>query len=214
MGLTGAAFGQTARDAIESMQKLGARTEVGISYKDYLPALGEANYKVKPYLENPDSNKNPKLKESIQKTWFHYLMANQVWEYQFARYRSNTPNLFDRKSYIKTDAQTIDLLIKNYPEVSQKIRDGRFLAVSDALAVIWQAASTELNHAVKLLALQDNKQPIKPSESAKSVESTKSTGNIEARLDQVEQLRAKGKITDKEYKQMRKDILSEATKSK
>ena len=197
------------------MQKLAARTEVGISYKDYGTILGEANYNVKPYLKNPDSNNNPKLKEVIQKTWTHYLMAHQTWEYQFARYsQSNTPHAFDRNSYIKTDAQAIDLLIKNYPEVSQKIRNGRFLDVSDALAVIWHAASIELNFAVKLLALQENKQQPKPSESAKSVESTKSTETIETKLDRIEQLKAKNKITDKEYRQMRKDILSEATKSK
>ena len=211
MGFSGVAFGQTAGDAIEAMQKLAARTEVGISYKDYATILGEANYKVKPYLQNPDSNKNPKLKEAIDKIWVHYLTANQIWEYQFARgHSSNTPNLLDRRSYIKTDAQFIDLLIKSYPEISQKIQDGRFLAFSDALAIVWQAASNDLKYAVKLLSLQENKQPIKPSESA----STKSTGNVESKLDQIEQLKAKGKITDKEYKQMRKEILSEATKSK
>ena len=73
MGFSGVAFGQTAGDAIEAMQKLAARTEVGISYKDYATILGEANYKVKPYLQNPDSNKNPKLKEAIDKIWVHYL---------------------------------------------------------------------------------------------------------------------------------------------
>jgi hypothetical protein len=211
MGLSGVAFGQTARDAIEALQKIGARVEVGISYKDYAAVLGEANYKIKPYLNDQNSNKNLKLKEAIQKTWVHYLTANQVWEYQFARgHSSNTPNLLDRKSYIKTDAQFIDTLIKTYPEISQKIQDGRFLSFSDALAVVWQAASTELKYAVKLLALQDNKQPTNPSASV----STKSTGNIESKLDQIEQLKAKGKITDKEYNQMRKEILSEATKSK
>src|SRR5208337_2822588 len=113
-------------------------------------------------------------------------MANQVWEYQFSRYSmSNTPDTFDRQSYIKSDAQTIDLLIKNYPEVCQKIRDGRFLNVSDALAVIWQNASTELNYAVKLFALEENNKPTKSLESTKSVESMKSTGNIEARLDKI-----------------------------
>jgi hypothetical protein len=210
MGLFGIAFGQTARDAIETMKKIGARVDIGISYKDYTAVLGEANYKIKPYLNEQDSNKNLKLKESIQKTWVHYVTANQVWEYQFVRGHSSTPSLLDRNSYIKTDAQFIDLLIKSYPEVSQKIQDGRFLAFSDALVVIWKAAATELNFAVKLLALQENKQQTKPSESAP----TKSTGNIESKLDQIEQLKVKGKITDKEYKQMRKEILSETTKSK
>jgi hypothetical protein len=208
MGISRVAFGQTSKDAIEAIQKVNARTEVGISYKDYAAVLGEANYKVKPYLESSDSTKNPKLKEVIKKIWVHYLTASQVWEYQFARGRSSTPSLLDRNSYIKTDSQFIDLLIKSYPDISRKIEDGRFLAFSDALAIIWQAASTELKYAVKLLSLEENKQLTKPSESAKPV------GSIESRLDQIDQLKAKGKITDKEYKQMRKEILSEATKSK
>lgn len=211
LGLVAPAFGQTAKDAIEALQKLNARSETGISYKDYTPALGEANYKVKPYLESSDSNKNPKLKEEIRKTWVHYLAANEVLKYKFTRYSmSNTPDSFDRNSYIKTDGQMINELVKLYPEMSSKIRDGRFLDVSDAIVVIWKSASTELNFATKLLSLEENKKPIKPM----SEESTKPTGSIEARLDQIEQLKSKGKITDKEYKQMRKEILSEATKSK
>jgi hypothetical protein len=154
--LVGTAFGQTAKDAIEAMQKLGARTEVGISYKDYGPALGEANYKVKTYLENPESDKNPKLKGSIKKSWLCYLAVNQVWEYQFARGQSSTPNLLDRQSYLKTDAPFIDLLIKYHPEISQKIQDGRFLAFSDAIAVIWKEASQEVQFASKLLSIQDS----------------------------------------------------------
>ncbi len=214
-GLSGVAFGQTANDAIEAMQKVSSRNEIGISYKDYTVLLGEANYKVKPYLVNSDSDKNSKLKEAIQKAWYHYLKANQLWEYQFARQNDRiTYMALDKKSNINRDAQVIDELIKLYPEMSSKIRDGRYIMMPDALSVIWRAATNELNFAVKLLALEENKKPTKPSESTKSVESTKSTGNIEARLDQIDQLKDKGKITDKEYRQLRKDILSEATKSK
>jgi ribosomal protein L37E len=43
---------EAGKAAIAALKRLEARTEVGISYKDYVVALGEANFPVKQYLES------------------------------------------------------------------------------------------------------------------------------------------------------------------
>jgi hypothetical protein len=207
IGFTGAAFGQTAKEAIEAMQKLSSRCETGISYKDYSAAVGEANFNVKSYLENPESGKNPNLKESIQKTWGHFLMAKEAWDLRFARVgMAVIPELLTPgKGFTgQSDKEVMSKLISIYPELSQKLIDGNSLALTDVVQVAWSYAAKELNFASRLLALQpEKKQPANFSPATESMES---------KLDQIEQLKTKGKITDKEYRVMRKRILSEATK--
>ncbi len=209
IGLTRVAFAQTAQDAIEALQKLASRCDTGISYKDYSTVVGETNFKVKSYLENPESDKNPKLKESIKKTWGHFLMAKEAWGLRFARVGvAVIPELLTPgKGFTgESDKATMSQLISTYPELSQKRLSGGSLALTDVVPVAWSYAAKELSFASRLLALQpEKKQPIKPSAVTESMES---------KLDQIEELKTKNKITDKEYRQMRKDILSEVTKTK
>lgn len=207
-GFVGFAYGQSAKDAIEALQKLSSRCETGISYRDYSSALGETNFNVKSYLENPESDKNPKLKECLRKTWVHFLTAKEVWDLRFARVgMAVIPELLTPgKGFTgESDKVAMSQLISTYPELSQKVSDG-YLALTDVVQIAWSSAAKELSFASRLLALQpENKQPANPPAATKSMES---------KLDQIDQLKAKGKITDAEYKRMRKEILSEATKSK
>jgi|GEM_PF-1303315 hypothetical protein len=203
LGLTGTAICQSAKDAIEALQKLSSRCEMGISYRDYSPALGETNFKVKPYLENPESGKNPKLKESIGKTWGYFLMAKTVWDLRFARAGTAVvPELLTPGKGLtgEIDKGLMSQFISDYPELSQKVLSGGSLALTDVVQMAWSYAAKELSFASRLLALQpENKQPVNPPSAMQSMES---------KLDQIDQLKAKGKITDAEYKQMRKEILA------
>jgi len=206
--ITGTAFGQTAKEAIAALQKLSSRCETGISFKEYSAAVGEANFQIKSYLDNPESSKNPKLKESIKKTWGHFLMAKEAWNLRFARVGvAVIPELLTPGKGLtgESDKAAISQLISAYPELSQKRLAGGSLALTDVVPVAWSYATKELSFASRLLALQP--------ESKQVVKVPSATEGMEAKLDQIEQLKAKGKITDKEYKQMRKEILAEATKT-
>lgn len=75
---------QAAREAIRALQKLEARFQAGISYRDYAPALGETIYQVNLYLESPEAKKKPQLAESIGKVLFHYAMIKEVWDEKYA----------------------------------------------------------------------------------------------------------------------------------
>jgi hypothetical protein len=49
------AFAESAKEAIRALRKLEAKIEVGISYADYLTALGDANFEAKMFLESPEA---------------------------------------------------------------------------------------------------------------------------------------------------------------
>ncbi|MGD0217487.1 MAG: hypothetical protein ABSC45_08265 [Desulfobaccales bacterium] len=59
------AFSQSAKDALRAMKKLQARTQAGISYNDYAPALGEAKFEINLFLESPAAKENYKFTEAI-----------------------------------------------------------------------------------------------------------------------------------------------------
>jgi hypothetical protein len=72
-------FGQSAKEAIRALKKLEARVQVGISYRDYAPALGDAQFEVNLFLESPEAKSKSELSQSIKKAMELYLQANTIW---------------------------------------------------------------------------------------------------------------------------------------
>ncbi|MBM4300780.1 MAG: restriction endonuclease subunit S [Deltaproteobacteria bacterium] len=171
----GIANAQSAKEAIEALKKLESRVQVGISYKDYGPALGETHYKVKHYLDSPESNKNPKLRNSIEKALNHYIYANNIWGYKFAgkgsdiiyreepplphqyQYSTNsiTNDLIKKGDERRKEAAKIfvDQIMKDYRKVklSSYGGGGTFISITQVLSVIWNEASDEIKIASKLV---------------------------------------------------------------
>lgn len=155
--LVGMVQAQTANDAIEVLQKLVARTETGISPRDYTPLLGEANTVIKPYLNNPEADKNPRLKESIKKTWHHFLTVKDIWGMQreMAGWSASRNWLTPGSGHMGELAKKfITLLIADYPELSGKLSKDGSLRYDEAVGMAWTYAARELNFAIKLQSLQ------------------------------------------------------------
>jgi hypothetical protein len=53
VGLSSICYAQSAKEAVRALPKLQARVEAGISYRDYSPALGDALFEVKLFLQSP-----------------------------------------------------------------------------------------------------------------------------------------------------------------
>lgn len=70
---------KAAMSAVKALKRLEARTQVGISYREYGPALGEAKAEVNLFLESPEAAKMPELTTSISKAMNHYKTAMKVW---------------------------------------------------------------------------------------------------------------------------------------
>lgn len=66
---------QSARNALNAVKKVEARTEVSISYKDYPTVVGEAWADVKIFTESPEGKKLPE---------FSFLLVSAMGKYKFA----------------------------------------------------------------------------------------------------------------------------------
>jgi hypothetical protein len=72
-------FAQSAKDAVRALQKLQARVESGISYRDYAPALGDALFEVKLFLRSPEAKTKPELAAAVSKAMEYYQTAGEMW---------------------------------------------------------------------------------------------------------------------------------------
>ena len=124
-----------ANDAISALKKLQARTEIGISYRDYAPALGEAYFPVKRYLESEDAKASPQTANSVRKASHWYRAAEELWELSILR------------GYLDCTADKYDPvgrpLCEYYPELfpGQKIDN---IWLKSGVSAAWANASEEL----------------------------------------------------------------------
>jgi hypothetical protein len=133
-------FAQSAKDAVRALQKLQARIESGISYRDYAPALGDARFEVNLFLQSPQAKSKQNLAVAIKSAMNHYQNAKETWGIKVST----------GYDYITIDLQQAlaDSLFKDYPE----IRTGYEFQVDKAVQIIWTKANKELEKAMALLS--------------------------------------------------------------
>lgn len=72
-------FAQSAKEAVRALQKIQAKVESGIIYRDYLPALGDARFEVTLFLNSSEVKNRPALAEAIAKAMEYYQIAGEMW---------------------------------------------------------------------------------------------------------------------------------------
>lgn len=155
IGLTASAtYAQSAKEAIMALKKMEARTQSGISYRDYSSALGEAKFAVNMFQESKDASKDIELKESILRVMGHYEMAGTFWGYKFSIWEHGISGKGKK------------IVIAIYPDASKDADSGgavidigggsKIMIVERLLPIIWSEASNELTIATKLYSKLDD----------------------------------------------------------
>jgi cell division protein FtsB len=137
-------FAQSPKEAVLALKKLQARVETGVSYRDYSPAVSEAKFAVKLYLDSPESKDEPDLSTSLLKTIEHYQIANDLWGEKFS----------GRKPSDFVTPRVKQAVFKIYPDAPDL---GVATQYSHLLSFIWGKASLELNTANSLLSKTEAK---------------------------------------------------------
>jgi hypothetical protein len=159
---------QTAKDAIKAMKRLEAYFETGISYRDYVRALGEAKFEVNQFLESKDVESNKKLTEVIVKTISEYDDAKTIFSEKLkGPYRTidNVDSFLtgEMAENAKKINKYYQIIVEQYPESNKLIadggaivdvseKDGRRINLSNLLPIILNQASKDLAEASALLA--------------------------------------------------------------
>lgn len=117
-------LGQSATEAVRSLKKLEARVQVGISYRDYAPALGDTKFEVNLFMEGLDAKKKVKLAESIARVMIHYQYAGSTWNFGF----SGATGCGDGAIWIESD--TAKKALKLYPKAKEPYTEGGAVLIS------------------------------------------------------------------------------------
>jgi serine/threonine protein kinase len=84
---------QTARDALNAVKKLAAKTETGVIYADYTRAVGDTWGDVKIFVESAEGKKLPELSLMLRKAMDDYKSAGEAWSEKFDVHSDSTSQL-------------------------------------------------------------------------------------------------------------------------
>lgn len=148
-------YAQSGKEAVRALQKLQARVETGISYRDYAPALGDAKFEVNLFLQSPEAKEKQELASSITVSILTYELALSVWNLSFDQMR----NRYARPGMILKNS--ISQLCNGHPEVAKEFEAwngiSRQAARNDQIPAeyiirgLWREAGKELEKATSLL---------------------------------------------------------------
>jgi hypothetical protein len=129
---------QTAKDAIKSLKKVEAVASTNIYGKEFLSAYSDAQAEVDMYVENPQSNKKPDMKQAIEQTALSYKWATSMWKLKMKKV-----------PYIHTSDEYVQSLYRDFPAAKDSLKGT--IMLDNAIAWLYGNASAELFKATKLL---------------------------------------------------------------
>jgi hypothetical protein len=135
------ASGQTANDAYLALKKMEAKTQVGISHRDYAPALAETKFEVDRFLESKSAKKNPELSEHLDKALTLYIHAKDIFDLKMDGEKAAVDDIAGelvRKIYPKAIA---------HPWQARDGHRGKSYDLSEVLSGVWGEASKEIKQA-------------------------------------------------------------------
>jgi tetratricopeptide (TPR) repeat protein len=149
---------QAARDALKAIKQLQARTEVGLTYTQYMDAVGKAWVEVKPFVDSPDGRKFSEVSSLLTSIITQYKAGMEAWETQIrsedadlAAMNHTSLLLYWHEAVIRiTEAESL-LDVKPY-----RARNPRTVAIEREIDAV-QAKSRELSDERTRLSNEWNK---------------------------------------------------------
>lgn len=141
--------GQLGRDAYMALKKLEARTQVGVSYRDYSGVLGEAVFPRKVFLETKAGSVADGFSEPLRAAGEHFGRAGEVWAFKF---QEN-----DGEDYV-IDSGKYRRFVEAFPEATQvaSAMSGRqTVRIDDLVSRHWALAAESLKLAGEVSGLRD-----------------------------------------------------------
>jgi hypothetical protein len=201
---------QSARNALNAVKKVEARTEVGLPYKDYSTVVGEGWADVKVFTESPEGKKLPEFSFLLVSAMGKYKLALDVWRDEIAE-REIAPGLRDevyndvRQKCWEAAHRRIDMaesLITREDVTTGLLRVAK-LRKTDAT---YEAAMRSQFSEAATLLLQANKKGNDAGLAEVYARREKAAGNPETQA-KYEEDRAKYENEEKTLRQKRKEIL-------
>lgn len=143
---------QTAIDAIDALSKLRAKTQVGIAYKDYGPALGDVKFYINKFTESSQSKEFPLLVESVEKSFDIFKIAGEIWSLKF-----NGNSGVEEFTTDFSPGSPGWQVTKYFPGANKDMSEGGLMVkdslhISSAISFLFSEANKELQKAAGMVA--------------------------------------------------------------
>lgn len=139
-------FQNNAAQALAPLQKLGSSVAIGISFRDYSPAVAEIDFQVTKFLKSTSAEYSGEFSDAITNAHLAYFRAGTNWTLA-VRFAGKLI-----KDEIIIDPGLVDL----YPDLSPYTRIGyggnTYANYNKVLSVLWSAARAETAKAERILA--------------------------------------------------------------
>lgn len=138
---------------LEALKRFRARTETGISYNDYVKALGELNYEIREFSDSPEARSIPKITGLLNTAFIRYKTAGTLWE---GKNISNPGgDIFHRGDERSAQAKFFDSIVEVYsPKIQPFVKtnnNSTYLVFQPVLSLIWSFASEDIREASELI---------------------------------------------------------------
>jgi len=126
---------ENLKNAVLALKKLEARCQTGISYREYIPYLGEIRYSVNAFLESAESARYPSVSRPVADSFSHFEFAARIWEVKVS----------ERKSHIDRFHPLAPRILQ-YPGADNSIDNGGVtieinkISVEHSLKMAWRKA--------------------------------------------------------------------------
>ncbi len=204
LALSTNAFAQSAKEAVNALKKLQVQCETGISYRDFSPALAEAKFPVKQYLESHEGNQYKDFSITLNSALLIYESVNAMWNYKFSSSRGINESIKSRYS-----PSLCDLLLKAYPDMpvhdntnwldEQKQNE---IIIDEAIPYLFSRARMEIEKASSLLQDIEENQPKEKQEQA-IVTTSDTQKQIDSMKKEIENLKKENKSLKKQLEAMK-----------
>jgi len=143
-------FGQSAKEAVDTLKKFQSRCESGITYNDFIRDFTQAEGPAKQYLQSAEANTLPEFSQSLTTLVNTYEFAMSVWMVEY-------PGVGVELFTISADHPEIyNEIIKAYPDIKvHSIEHGNenvpCVFIDEVIPKIWLKTALEIQKLSDLL---------------------------------------------------------------
>lgn len=137
-----------AIEAFKAFKKMQARTQVGISHRDYSDALAEVRLAFNMYNESTASKELPELTATFKKAYQGYDFAKEIWKEKFSGSKIDNFTPKDQFNYIFAVFPDAEKEVKDGGIISKDLYPGKdYIYIEAAIPFLFSAANEQIQKA-------------------------------------------------------------------
>lgn len=138
---------EEAKKALEELQRLDSRIEIGIARLDYSKSVGDAKFATEQYEATKDAERRPEFTQPLKAAVNGHLLALEYWECDSLKSTED----YNIAAY-KCRDDVVKSVYTQYPDIATKVTNaGQGLTENTIVQLIWQHTDEDAKKATEEL---------------------------------------------------------------